>query len=629
MVSLFGRRRTSHSFAEDQETSAAEEAPSPAAPQTATGSADPSAPLPGVWLARLDSLTHAFQPVVNIHSGHTYGLEALLRGMEAHGFDSAAALLDAAHADGVLAAVECALKDRAIRTYAQWPFCHDRKLFINIDPRVFEDASGDGLARTRRVIAACGLAESAVILDVSERARLGSFLREFRIERQVRRSSLRYAIDDFGAGLGSLQTLYGAEPDFIKVDRALLGGVADDARKKIFFSHIVSIAHLLGVMVVAEGVENEAEYFACKEVGCDLIQGFVVCPPLGDIAEAARDYALVRDLSRRDRRQARSDERILVERMEAIEPLRLDTRMLEVFERFRSEKTRTFFPVVDAAGEPRGVIREGDLKEYTYSQFGRDLMTNRAYGRSLDQFVTPCPVAALNLPAERILEIFSGSSDAEGLIIVDSTAKYAGFLSANALLRVINDKNLTIARDQNPLSRLPGNTVIHEFLSECLGDACCEHVMVYYDFDNFKPFNDHYGFRQGDRAIQAFADVLRRLFGKPEDFIAHIGGDDFVSGRKAVDDFDALLAEVGSAVETFRDEVAAFYDDAARERGFITVADRYGTERAFPLLTVSAAVVRIRADSRQRGEDHLSPLIAGLKKLAKADPRHIAIGVLP
>jgi len=629
MVSLFGRRRTSHAFAEGQETCMVEEPAPPAAPQTATRRADPEEPLPAPWSARLQGLSHAFQPVVNIHSGHTYGLEALLRGMEAHGFDSATALLDAAHADGVLPAVECALKERAIRAYAQWPFCHDRKLFMNIDARVFETERSDGLARTRAAIAASGLSESAVILDVSEHARLGGFLRDFHAERRLHGSALRYAIDDFGAGLGSLQTLYGAEPDFIKVDRALLGGVAEDARKKIFFSHIVSIAHLLGVMVVAEGVENEAEYFACKEVGCDLIQGFVVCPPLGDIAEATRDYPDVRDLSRRDRRQTRTDERILLERLETIAPLRLDTRMLEVFERFRAEKNRTFFPVVDAVGEPRGIIREGDLKEYTYSQFGRDLMTNRAYGRSLDQFVTPCPVAALSLPAERILEIFSGTSDAEGLIIVDAAAKYAGFLSANALLRVINDKNLTIARDQNPLSRLPGNTVIHEFLSECLDDADREHVMVYYDFDNFKPFNDHYGFRQGDRAIQAFADVLRRLFGKPEDFIAHIGGDDFVSGRKAVGDFDAVLAEVARAVETFRDEVAAYYDEAARDRGFITVVDRYGTERAFPLLTVSAAVVRIRTDSHQRGEDSLSPLIAGLKKLAKADPHHIAVGVLP
>jgi len=628
MVALFGRKRVSRVPPRDTtpEIRSASDARPPAAtpphPRAEPGLAPP-------WRAIVAGLTHAFQPLVNIHSGHTYGLEALLRGHEDFGFASAHAVFDAAHADGVLDAVDAALKEKAIAAYATWPFCHDRKLFINIDARIFSRPDGSSLAHTREALSAAGLADGAIILDVSERAPFGDFLSEFLREKETHRSSLRYAIDDFGAGLGSLQALYGAHPDFIKIDRTLLAGASGDARKKIFFSHIVSIAHLLGIMVVAEGVEDESEYFVCKEVGCDLIQGFVVCPPVDVVDEALREYHTIRDLSRRDRRQSRSDERILLERMETVEPLGLDTRMLEVFERFRAEKSRTFFPVVDAGGEPRGIIREGDLKDYTYSQFGRDLMTNRAYGRSLEQFISPCPVAAINLAAERILEIFSGADQAEGLILVDGQSKYAGFLSATALLRVINDKNLTLARDQNPLSRLPGNTVIHEFLSECLGDASVEHAMIYYDFDNFKPFNDHYGFRQGDRAIQAFADVLRRQFGGAENFIAHVGGDDFVSGRKAVADFAQLEAEVARTLELFRQEVRAFYDDEARENGFITVADRYGTERKFPLLTVSAAVVRIGPESRQRGDEHLSPLIAGLKKLAKSDPDHLAVGILP
>ncbi|SBW12567.1 EAL domain/GGDEF [uncultured Alphaproteobacteria bacterium] len=617
MVALFGRKRMSRSRQGEPESEARER-------PTAPPRAEPDAR----WQAAIADLSHAFQPVVNIHSGHTYGLEALLRGFERAGFASAEKLFDAAEADGALEAVDAALREKAIAAYAAWPFARDRKLFVNIDARPFRNPDYDGLADTRRRLAAHGLDDGALILDISERAPFGDFLHAILREKRTHRSALRYAVDDFGAGLASLRTLTGAHPDFIKIDRTLLAGAGEDSRKKIFFSHIVSIAHLLGILVVAEEVENESEYFVCKEVGCDLIQGFVVCPPLDRVAEAERAYLPVRDLSRRDRRQSRNDERILLERMEALEPLPLDTRMLEVFERFRAEKARTFFPVVDASGEPRGIIREGDLKEYTYSQFGRDLMTNRAYGRSLEQFLSPCPVAAINLAAERILEIFSGADHAEGLILVDGQSKYAGFLSATALLRVINDKNLTLARDQNPLSRLPGNTVIHEYLSECLADASVEHAMVYYDFDNFKPFNDHYGFRQGDRAIQAFADLLRRQFGGPENFIAHVGGDDFVSGRKAVDDFARLKREIRRTLDLFREEVAAFYDESARERGAIVVADRYGVERAFPLLTVSAAVVRIRPESRLRGDDHLSPLIAGLKKLAKSDPEHIAIGVL-
>jgi GGDEF domain-containing protein len=315
--------------------------------------------------------------------------------------------------------------------------------------------------------------------------------------------------------------------------------------------------------------------------------------------------------------------------MDAVEAVSMNTTMIEVFDRFRIEKNRTFFPVVDSSGEPRGIIQEGNFKDYTYSQFGRDLMSNRNYGRTLANFVTPCPVAAISLPAERLLEIYSGANGGEGLIIVDDAFKYIGFLSANALLQVINDKNLALARDQNPLSRLPGNTVVHEFLSECLGSADAEHVIVYFDFDNFKPFNDHYGFRQGDRAIKAFADIMRRIFTHDDDFKAHIGGDDFVSGRKNITDFDEYLTLIHKGIQDFSDEVLSYYDEDSRKRGFITINDRYGTERNFPLLTVSAAIVSIRADSIQRTEDQLGTLTAGLKKIAKSAPEHTAIGVLP
>ena len=65
----------------------------------------------------------------------------------------------------------------------------------------------------------------------------------------------------------------------------------------------------------------------------------------------------------------------------------------------------------------------------------------------------------------------------------------------------LSEKNIAIARDQNPLTKLPGNTLITAYISETLNDLENTYVYVYFDFDNFKPFNDSYGFRIGDRAI--------------------------------------------------------------------------------------------------------------------------------
>ena len=152
MVALFGRKPISHPSAEDHAARSPESAWSMVmSTPPATTNADPMAPpaLPDDWRTIIDDIDHAFQPVVNIHSGHTYGIEALVRGLDRHGFDGTLAFLDAAHADGVLDAADYALKQKAIAAYAQWPFCRDRKLFLNIDAQVFEAPGGDSLASTR------------------------------------------------------------------------------------------------------------------------------------------------------------------------------------------------------------------------------------------------------------------------------------------------------------------------------------------------------------------------------------------------------------------------------------------------------------------------------------------------
>ncbi|MDZ7641484.1 MAG: GGDEF domain-containing protein [Desulfurivibrio sp.] len=102
---------------------------------------------------------------------------------------------------------------------------------------------------------------------------------------------------------------------------------------------------------------------------------------------------------------------------------------------------------------------------------------------------------------------FSSQSRLRGILVTDN-GRYQGFLNANALLKLLSDKNLEEARNQNPLTRLPGNFLINRFISDALGDLENEYIYVYFDFDNFKPFNDKYGLRQGDRAILMFADIL-------------------------------------------------------------------------------------------------------------------------
>ena len=577
------------------------------------------------WNEILGILDLAFQPIVNIHSGACYGYEALLRNTEEAGFASIADFFDSCHALGILPQIEMELRDKALAKFAALPNFRTAKLFINLDNRAL-DAEGNLARQTRAMLERHGIAQSAVVFEISERHALGQPSDAIGPVMHYKHHGFRLAIDDFGTGFAGLQLLYFAEPDLLKIDRFFISDIADDAKKKVFLAHIVNIAHLLGSVVVAEGVETEREFFACKEIGCDLVQGWLAQHPTTDITQLSPQYDSIAGLARRERRSAITDQRIIADQVAWLQPLSLDSPMERVFERFRSNKSATFFPVVDQSGQPVGIVREKELKDYTYSPFGKELIANKSFGRTLKDFIIRCPMADLNSKAEHVLEAYTAVEGSEGIMIVDGTS-YVGFLSAHSLLRVINEKNLAAARDQNPLSRLPGNTIIVEWVNGALEQMDREYTLVYFDFDNFKPFNDKYGFRLGDRAILLFTDLLSRCMNRDGGFAGHIGGDDFFAGFADIP-FDEVLAACRDLVAAFSHDVESFYDDETRKLGHIEGRDRQGNPATFPLMTVSAVVVRLPAPRESFSIDDVSRLIASLKKGAKHAPDHINAATL-
>jgi diguanylate cyclase (GGDEF)-like protein len=206
---------------------------------------------------------------------------------------------------------------------------------------------------------------------------------------------------------------------------------------------------------------------------------------------------------------------------------------------------------------------------------------------------------------------------------VTRDSRYTGLLPAAELLSVVAERNLAEARDQNPLTRLPGNMRVAEVIARKMDDLERRRFFVYFDFDNFKPFNDRYGLRSGDRVIQLFADILRGAFGCSECFIGHLGGDDFFAFSYAPS-ADGALAPVREAAARFRREAASFYSAEDRDQGWIIGRDRSEIERRMPPMTVSAAVVLV-FEGAHLDPDSLSDLLASLKKEAKSSVSHIAL----
>lgn len=294
-----------------------------------------------------------------------------------------------------------------------------------------------------------------------------------------------------------------------------------------------------------------------------------------------------------------------------------------MFDWFRRHKNRTFFPVVNEAMEPLGIVREEDLKDFTYSRYGKELLSNTSFRKSLIDFLTPTPVADIRDEAEQILEKFTLNQNREGIILVENT-RYVGLLTASSMLRIINEKHLAMARDQNPLSKLPGNNRVTAYVNKALSQTHCQTILVYIDFDNFKPFNDTYGFRQGDRAILLFAELMQKVFVSGEPFLGHVGGDDFFVGIQGADveHVHGLLKKLRTE---FRHQAETFYDKDARDAGGILAKDRFGRIQKFELLSISCAGVCLEAGRPRCEIDELVNFISGLKNEAKSHPEGIAL----
>ncbi len=589
---------------------------------SAAHSRDPSEERLAFWRRAVQAAAYEFQPIVNIHSGVTYGLEAFLRQVGESGFESVAAFFAQAQADDVSAAVEAMLIAKAIDRFQSLNLPPTTHLFCNLNDHALQSDSDlanalIGLCVARR------LPTEMLCLEISEAGAVGFQEAVRRRSAEFQAVGLAVAIDDFGMGHSGLQVIYDVAPRFLKIDEFFIRRLTSDPRRKTFIASLIGVAHQIGVTVVAEGVESEAELMACLEIGCDLAQGRYIQPPSADPTALLDRYAEVELVAERQRRKDGDKAGTLSSHLIDLPTVQHDSDLVAAVELFRRNPELDFFPVVNGAGEPLGIIRERRLKTLLFTQYGWHLLRNSHYRRRISDLVEPCPVVDMHFPIEKLVASYAADAGEEGLIVIKDM-RYVGFLSSRALLQVVAAVELATARDQSPLTRLPGNNMIYAFVSRVLAKPDESFVLAYFDFDHFKPFNDKFGFRQGDRAILLFADLMRSQLPSHGCFIGHVGGDDFFAGF--FDDSVAhSLERVSALLMKFEEGIQAFYDPESRAKGYLESVDRDGRPRRFPLMTVSAVVLRLDSGRPLAGVDDVISGIADAKKAAKLAPDHLAV----
>jgi EAL domain-containing protein (putative c-di-GMP-specific phosphodiesterase class I)/GGDEF domain-containing protein len=561
-------------------------------------------------------LENAFQPIIETGSGRVFGYETLMRGHDRLGYESPLDLLDAAHDAGTLAAIELMLASRAFAKFASIPEYRQTTLFLNWDVRLFAD--GDGDAVLDGLIAQLehdGIPASSICFELSERFDNIAMPGFEAVIARMRGAGFKLAIDDFGTGHCELKLITDHPIDYLKIDRHFVSRIDSQPRKRQVVKTMVNLAHVLGTRVIAEGIETRDEFMVCRELGVDMVQGFLVCRPTAQADELRAHYPEIARIGQ-GRRNHRSLDGILIRKQIERLPFVYENDSIErLFDLFRRHPGQKFFPVLNANDEPRGIIHERHVKEFIYHPFGRDLLQNRGFHRGLARFTDLAPVVGLDADADRLMEIFS-DKDACECVIVTEDMRYAGIVSAASLVRIINQKQLEAAQNQNPLTGLPGNHAIFDFIASSGLDGDADRYYCYCDFDNFKPFNDSYGFNLGDHAITLFAALMRRYFFLDGRFLGHVGGDDFFIGVTGCsqEELENLLFRL---INDFRQDAAMLYTDEDRAAGGIRATRRDGEMALLPLLRCSVGVVRVNRGMVIDDPNRISAAIAGIKSRAK------------
>ena len=221
-----------------------------------------------------------YQPMVELQTGEILGVEALARWRHPErGLVEAKEFIEVAEETGLIRPIGQRIVEEACRQAGEW-----RKRYPQGVPMLSVNLSANEFVRQPdlipKVLDETGLEPSALQVEITERTVMDDA--EFALAKlkELKDLGVSLAIDDFGMGYSCLYHLKHMPLDFLKIDRAFIAGLGDDQGDEAIVSGTIGLAHALGVIAVAEGVETADQQEILRELGCDLAQGYYFAKPL-------------------------------------------------------------------------------------------------------------------------------------------------------------------------------------------------------------------------------------------------------------------------------------------------------------------------------------------------------------
>ena len=227
-----------------------------------------------------------YQPIVSLASGKIIGFEALSRWLRPEGMVSPIDFIPVADETGLILPINKALLFEACTQLRTWQSQFDcdppLTMSMNITPKQF--ALPDLAEGIGEMLKQTGVAPSTINLEIMETIAMGDADRALSVLSELKALGVRLSIDDFGTGYSSLSRLPRFPVDALKIDRVFISNMNTDHDSLEIVRLIVTLAHSVGLKVVAEGTETEEQITELKRLNCEMAQGFLYSPPVDRIA---------------------------------------------------------------------------------------------------------------------------------------------------------------------------------------------------------------------------------------------------------------------------------------------------------------------------------------------------------
>ena len=232
-----------------------------------------------------------YQPKVSLRTGKIVDMEALVRWQHpVRGLLSPSEFITAAEETGLIVPLGRWVISEACRQVRRWqdryPGGSAPRVSVNLSARQFQNP--DLAEEVAEALRESNLTPFGLELEITETVVMGDAPSTIATLRELKNLGVMVAIDDFGTGHSSLSYLKRFRVDSLKIDGSFVAGLGKDAEDEVIVSGVISLAHGLGLTVVAEGVETEAQKTMIGEMGCDFAQGYLFSRPL--TPEAASEF---------------------------------------------------------------------------------------------------------------------------------------------------------------------------------------------------------------------------------------------------------------------------------------------------------------------------------------------------